>query len=213
MECPNCRLINPDTAERCDCGYSFKAQKMSVTDADDNPPPTYCINCGAKAKVIAKFCHVCGLPIYRGTSSEIPLPSPSQPFPPIATPVLDWYLATATPVLDWYLAPWKKYAVFTGRARRKEFWLFNLGNLIIALVLILSEGLFGIAAKTDESVLAALFQLAILVPSLAVAVRRMHDIDCSGWMGFVPLFNLFFACVNGTRGANRFGADPKAAMS
>ncbi len=133
-------------------------------------------------------------PIYRGTSSEIPLPSPSQPFPPIATPVLDWYLATATPVLDWYLAPWKKYAVFTGRARRKEFWLFNLGNLIIALVLILSEGLFGIAAETDESVLAALFQLAILVPSLAVAVRRMHDIDCSGWMGFVPLFNLFL-CV------------------
>ena len=175
---------------------------MSVTDIDDNPPPTYCINCGAKARAIANFCHVCGLPVYRGTSSEIPPPSPSQPFP-----------STTTPVLDWYLAPWKKYAVFTGRARRKEFWLFNLGNLIIALVLILSEGLFGIAAETDESVLAALFQLAILVPSLAVAVRRMHDIDCSGWMGFVPLFNLFFACVNGTRGANRFGADPKAAMS
>ena len=198
MECPNCRLINPDTAERCDCGYSFKAQKMSVTDVDDNPPPTYCINCGAKAKVIAKFCHVCGSPVYRGTSSEIPPPSPSQPFP-----------STTTPVLDWYLAPWKKYAVFTGRARRKEFWLFNLGNLIIALVLILSEGLFGIAAETDESVLGLLFQLASLVPTIAVGVRRMHDTDHSGWWVIAPIANVVFMCMNGTRGANRFGADPK----
>ena len=206
MKCPNCGLINPATAEQCDCGYSFKAQKMPVTDADDNPPPAYCINCGAKVKVIAKFCHACGVPVYRGTSSEIPHPSPSQLFPP-----------TATPALDWYFAPWKKYAVFAGRARRKEFWLFHLGNLIIALGLGLSEGLFGIAvgiaAETDESVLGLLFQLASLVPTLAVGVRRMHDTDHSGWWVIVPIVNVAFPCMNGTRGANRFGADPKAAMS
>jgi len=170
---------------------------MSVTDLDDNPPPTYCINCGAKAKVVAKFCHVCGSPVYRGTSSEMPSPSPSQPFP-----------STATPALDWYLAPWKKYAVFAGRARRKEFWLFYLGNVTIALGLGLSEGLFGIAAETDESVLALLFQFAVLVPSLAVAVRRMHDTDHSGWWLMIPIVGWVFCCTNGTRGANRFGADP-----
>ena len=171
---------------------------MSVTDVDENPPPTYCVNCGAKAKAIAKFCHVCGSPVYRGTSSEIPHPSPSQLFP-----------STATPALDWYFAPWKKYAVFAGRARRKEFWLFYLGNFIVALALGLSEGLFGIAAETDESILALLFQLAILAPTLAVGVRRMHDTDHSGWWVIVPIANVVFLFMKGTRGANRFGADPK----
>ena len=183
---------------QCECGYSFTAQEMPATDADENPPPTYCVNCGAKAKAIAKFCHVCGSPVYRGTSSEIPHPSPSQLFPP-----------TATPVLGWYFAPWKKYAVFAGRARRKEFWLFHLGDLIIAFGLGLSEGLFGIAAETDESVLGLLFQLASLVPTLAVGVRRMHDTDHSSWWVIVPIANVVFCCMNGTRGANRFGADPK----
>jgi uncharacterized membrane protein YhaH (DUF805 family) len=167
---------------------------MPVPDVGDNPPPTYCIKCGVKAKAIAEFCHVCGLPVYRGTSSEIPHPSPSQLFPP-----------TATPVLDWYFAPWKKYAVFAGRARRKEFWLFHLGNLIIVLGLGLSEGLFGIAAETDESVLGLLFQLASLVPTIAVGVRRMHDSDHSGWWMLLPLVNVAFLCLEGSRGQNRFG--------
>ena len=151
-----------------------------------------------RLKLSLSFCHVCGSPVYRGTSSEIPHPSPSQLFPP-----------TATPVLGWYFAPWKKYAVFAGRARRKEFWLFHLGDLIIAFGLGLSEGLFGIATETDESVLGLLFQLASLVPTLAVGVRRMHDTDHSSWWVIVPIANVVFCCMNGTRGANRFGADPK----
>lgn len=163
---------------------------MPLTDVDDNPRPTYCINCGTKVKVIAKFCHGCGSPVYRGTSSEIPSPSPSQPF-------------TATPRdvgLEWYFSPWKKYAVFAGRARRKEFWLFHLVNLMIVYALALSDG--------DESVLVLLFQLAILVPNLSVGVRRMHDTDRSGWWVIVPIANVVFSCMKGTRGANRFGADP-----
>jgi len=203
MECPNCGLINPDTAERCDCGYSFKAQKqkMPVTDVDDNPPPTYCINCGTKVKVIAQFCHGCGSPVYRGTSSEIPPSSPSQPFPP-----------TVPDVLDWYFAPWKKCAVFAGRARRKEYWVFSLGNWIIAIGLGLIDLALidaGIATATDESVLYLLFSFAVMMPTLAVGVRRMHDTDHSGWWFIVPIANVVFLCMKGTRGANRFGADPK----
>ena len=87
--------------------------------------------------------------------------------------------------------------------------MFYLGNFIVALALGLSEGLFGIAAETDESILALLFQLAILVPTLAVGVRRMHDTDHSGWWVIVPIANVVFLFMEGTRGANRFGADPK----
>ena len=87
--------------------------------------------------------------------------------------------------------------------------MFYLGNFIVALGLGLSEGLFGISAETGESVLALLFQLAILVPTLAVGVRRMHDTDHSGWWVIVPIANVVFLFMEGTRGANRFGADPK----
>ena len=87
--------------------------------------------------------------------------------------------------------------------------MFYLGNFIVALGLGLSESLFGISAETGESVLALLFQLAILVPTLAVGVRRMHDTDHSGWWVIVPIANVVFLFMEGTRGANRFGADPK----
>ena len=191
MECPNCGLINPDTAERCDCGYTFTKPKTSLMDAGENPPPTYCIKCGAKAKAIAEFCHACGVPVYRGSSSEKTPP----------------YRPTERSTLDWYLEPWKKYGVFTGRARRKEFWVFSLGNLILFVAL----GFFseGVPEETIYNVV-GLFYLAILVPSLAVGVRRMHDSNHSGWWVIVPLVSWMFWYVDGTRGPNRFGDDPKS---
>ena len=130
-------------------------------DAGENPPPTYCIKCGAKAKAIAEFCHACGVPVYRGSSSERTPP----------------YRPTERSTLDWYLEPWKKYGVFTGRARRKKLWVFSLGNLILYVAL----GFFseGVPEETIQT-LFGLFFLAILVPSLAVGVRRMHDSDYSG---------------------------------
>lgn len=112
--------------------------------------------------------------------------------------------------MSWYLAVLKKYAVFSGRARRKEYWMFFLFNVIIAFALALVEGLLGIAAGSDRSILATIYQLAILIPAIAVGVRRMHDTDHSGWWVLFPIVNLVFACTEGTRGNNRFGADPKA---
>ena len=112
--------------------------------------------------------------------------------------------------MNWYLEVLRKYAVFSGRARRKEYWMFFLFNLIITFVLGFIEGIVGIAPEIDQSVLVTIYQLAVLIPSIAVGVRRMHDTDHSGWWLLVPIVNLVFAVSEGTRGDNRFGSDPKA---
>ncbi len=111
--------------------------------------------------------------------------------------------------MNWYLEVLRKYSVFSGRARRKEYWMFYLFNIIIVGALGLFEGIAGIAGS-DQSVLGSIYQLAVLIPSIAVGVRRMHDTDHSGWWLLVPIVNLIFAVSDGTRGDNRFGADPKA---
>jgi uncharacterized membrane protein YhaH (DUF805 family) len=111
--------------------------------------------------------------------------------------------------MKWYVQVWKKYAVFSGRAHRTEYWMFVLFNLIISFGLGLIEGILGEATNTDQSVLSTIYSLAILVPSIAVGVRRMHDTDHSGWWIIVPIANLIFAATKGTEGENRFGHSPK----
>jgi uncharacterized membrane protein YhaH (DUF805 family) len=109
--------------------------------------------------------------------------------------------------MEWYLAVLKKYAEFNGRARRKEYWMFCLINLIIYFVFGL---IMGLAHSTSGlNILINIYQLAIFIPSIAVGVRRMHDTDHSGWWILLPIVNLVFACTEGTPGENRFGSDPK----
>ena len=112
--------------------------------------------------------------------------------------------------MSWYLGVLKKYAVFEGRARRKEYWMFFLFNIIIAMVLGAIEGILGIAADSSASIFGSIYQLAVFVPSLAVSVRRMHDTDHSGWWLLVPIVNLIFVLSDGTKGDNKYGPDPKA---
>ncbi|HET6807092.1 MAG TPA: DUF805 domain-containing protein [Frateuria sp.] len=109
--------------------------------------------------------------------------------------------------MNWYLAVLKKYAMFSGRARRKEYWMFVLFNLIIVVCLAVVLGLTGTHQKGQ--LLLNLYQLIVLIPSIAVGVRRMHDSDHSGWWILLPIVNLVFACTEGTPGANRFGPNPK----
>jgi uncharacterized membrane protein YhaH (DUF805 family) len=109
--------------------------------------------------------------------------------------------------MNWYLEVLKKYVDFDGRARRKEYWMFVLINTIISFVLMFLIMKTG-GAKTGSVVL-NLYQLAVLLPSIAVGVRRMHDTDHSGWWILCPIVNLIFACTGGTAGPNRFGPDPK----
>lgn len=98
----------------------------------------------------------------------------------------------------------KKYAQFTGRARRSEFWYFYLA-IIIGVVVI-----GGIGGVIHAPWLVGLVYLAVLVPYVAVGVRRMHDVGKSGWFLLIPIYNLILAVTEGTPGENEYGPDPKA---
>ena len=125
--------------------------------------------------------------------------------------------------MSWYIEVIKKYAVFNGRARRKEYWMFVLVNFIIAIVLGI---LVGIATSMDRNshtslaplfnCISSLYSLALLLPSLGVFVRRLHDIGKSGWwffIGFIPLIGfiwlLVLMCTDGQPGPNQYGPNPK----
>lgn len=106
--------------------------------------------------------------------------------------------------MNWYFDVLKKYAVFRGRARRREYWYFTLVNLVIAVVLAI------LGTRTGFRSLSTVYSLLVFLPSLGVAVRRMHDVNKSGWFCIIPIYNLILACTNGTAGPNRYGEDPKA---
>lgn len=84
--------------------------------------------------------------------------------------------------MDWYIKVLKKYAVFSGRARRKEYWFFVLFSIIISVVLSLIDGVIGTYnSGAGVGLLTGIYSLAILIPAIAVAVRRLHDTNRSGW--------------------------------
>ena len=105
----------------------------------------------------------------------------------------------------------KRYADFNGRSSRSEYWWAYLGIILIAFVVGLVSGLLG---ETIGGFIFLIFYLAILVPSIAIGVRRLHDLDKSGWfylLALVPLVSLILLvwfCMKGTDGPNRFGPDP-----
>ena len=119
--------------------------------------------------------------------------------------------------MNWYLEVLKKYAVFSGRARRKEYWFFVLFNLIISLVLtFIDSGLGTLNEETGYGLLSGVYSLAVLIPSLAVAVRRLHDTGRTGWwllIGLIPLIGLIvlliFFVQDSKPGDNEYGPNPK----
>ncbi|WP_327728306.1 DUF805 domain-containing protein [Streptomyces sp. NBC_00487] len=113
--------------------------------------------------------------------------------------------------MNWFVEVLKKYAVFSGRARRQEYWMFTLIASLIYLALIV----LGLVMDTEVPEL--VFAVAIFLPSLAVSVRRLHDIGRSGWwvlIGLIPclgtIFMIIFMATEGQPDANRYGPDPKA---
>ncbi|MEU8571229.1 DUF805 domain-containing protein [Streptomyces pathocidini] len=114
--------------------------------------------------------------------------------------------------MNWYLAVLKKYVTFSGRARRKEYWMFALFSTVISIVLTAAD------SALDISLLSLVYSLAVLLPSLAVTVRRLHDTDRSGWwilIGIVPILGwialLVFTVLEGDQGDNAHGPNPKLA--
>ena len=119
--------------------------------------------------------------------------------------------------MHWYIEVLKKYVVFEGRARRKEYWIFVLISSLILIFLSLIDEMTGWKVWDDEGVLGLLYSIAVFVPTLAVLVRRLHDTDRSGWwilIALIPLVGaivlLVFLILKGSEGDNRFGPDPKA---
>lgn len=121
--------------------------------------------------------------------------------------------------MRWYLQALKKYATFSGRASRAEYWWFVLFNLLFGIAVAVLDVLLGTVTDNGTGVLGTLYTLAVLLPGIAVAVRRLHDTDRSGWfilLAFVPLANialLAFLLEDGTSGPNRYGPDPKGRPS
>lgn len=119
--------------------------------------------------------------------------------------------------MDWYFEVLRKYAVFSGRSRRKEYWLFTLFNMLAMLVLSFIDGMIGLYnVEAGVGLLSGIYALGIFIPSLAVTVRRLHDTSRSGWwilIAFIPLIGalvlIIFAVLDSTPGSNKFGPDPK----
>ena len=111
--------------------------------------------------------------------------------------------------MNYYTEVLKKYAVFEGRASRAEYWYFFLFSLIIGFALGFIEGFLGIASGSDDSVLANIYYLAVLIPSIAVGVRRMHDVGKSGWFIIIPIYNLLLTLRSGTGSDNKYGPNSK----
>lgn len=114
--------------------------------------------------------------------------------------------------MNWYLEALKKYATFSGRARRKEYWMFFLINISISIILSLSPFAIGAAG----GVLYFIYVIAMIIPGLALAVRRLQD-QGKEWtwifVGLVPFIGgiwlLVLMCTEGSQGENKFGLDPK----
>ncbi|MDD5995854.1 MAG: DUF805 domain-containing protein [Bacteroidales bacterium] len=114
------------------------------------------------------------------------------------------------------------YANFSGRARRREFWLFHLFYMIISIILGFVLGIVGVILGLSETMISIpiyVLGLALFIPSIAVAVRRLHDTGKSGWyylVGLIPFIGalvlLYWFVTEGTEGSNEYGENPKKSL-
>jgi uncharacterized membrane protein YhaH (DUF805 family) len=115
-------------------------------------------------------------------------------------------------IMQWYLNVLKNYVNFNGRARRKEYWMFTLITVIITIILSIVELILGF----EEAVITALYSLAVMLPTLAVTIRRLHDTGRSGWwflISLIPLIGaiviLVFTVQDSQVDENKYGPNPK----
>ena len=104
--------------------------------------------------------------------------------------------------MKFYLKVLQNYATFKGRASRSEHWYFVLFNIIFSIALSYVSGVVNLP------ILYTIYSLALLIPSIAVAVRRMHDVGKSGWFILIPIYDLILACTEGVKGENEYGTEP-----
>ena len=113
--------------------------------------------------------------------------------------------------MNWYLKVVKNYVDFNGRARRKEYWMYSLFNLIFLIIAMLMDKFIGTELKGQNyGLFYLLYSLTTLLPSIGVVIRRMHDVGKSGWFVLIPIYNIILALSEGEKQTNQYGVDPNA---
>lgn len=123
--------------------------------------------------------------------------------------------------MNWYLQVLRQYAEFNGRARRKEYWMFALFNIIFLIVAMIIDNMAGTTiGELPYGLFYCVYALAIFIPGLAVSVRRLHDVGKSGWFYLIILIPivggiwlLVLFCTEGVVGQNEYGTNPKEIAS
>ena len=109
----------------------------------------------------------------------------------------------------------ENYANFNGRARRKEYWMFQLSIMVVLCSIMFLSFILAFISETLAGIIGGLLYLGffgLIIPAYAVAVRRMHDTGNSGWFMFVPVYSFILAITEGEKGTNEYGPDPKGGV-
>ena len=144
----------------------------------------YCSSCGKKNSDEAKFCGKCGIELVKSKIDRNKVTDDQGLF-------------------SLYWSTFKKFAWAKGRASRKEYWTFFIFNFIVGFILGFIEALL-----ETENIFSGLFNLIMLLPSIAVGVRRMHDIGNSGWWLLFPIVNFILLLCPSEKGENKHGSNP-----
>ncbi|MEG2173935.1 MAG: DUF805 domain-containing protein [Oscillospiraceae bacterium] len=118
--------------------------------------------------------------------------------------------------MSWYIKVIKNYFNFSGRARRKEYWMFALFNIIISFVLKMVDQGIGLSITQQVGVLSGIYGLFVMIPSLSLLFRRLHDVGKSAWwllIVIIPVIGwiwlLVYTLMEGAAGDNQYGSNPK----
>ena len=123
--------------------------------------------------------------------------------------------------MNWYLKCLNQYADFSGRARRKEYWMFVLFNMIFAFIAMIIDNVIGTASpELGYGIIYGLYALVMIIPGIAVTVRRLHDVGKSGWMYLIVLIPfigaiwlLVLLVTDSNTGENPYGTNPKEVIA
>jgi|SRR5665811_2013447 len=122
--------------------------------------------------------------------------------------------------MEWFIYALRRYNDFRGRSRRREFWLYTLFYILLSIGAFFLDNLFRFISVGDAyGPISSLYVIIMLLPSVAVAVRRLHDVEKSGWwllVGFIPIIGFIWLLIyfvrDGTYGPNKYGPDPKVEL-
>lgn len=152
----------------------------------------YCKNCGAKLDLKTSYCSNCGTKLDSKQSSQGGNNKAERLSP-----------------LNTYKHSLKSYFRFEGRSSLREYWNFVLFNILFSIVFAFIDMFFGLYSYEEQNgVFSTIFSLFIVIPTISVGVRRMHDIGKRGLWILFPLVNLIFALTKGDEGENKYGEEP-----